>query len=119
MGFMGVDGIGSGSGRPLPASGAVGSSSAGSAASVEDAARPGSSREVAGSQALERLQRGEIDVGAYLDSRVSAATEHLEGALAGPELEFIRDTLRAELASDPVLVELVRRTTSGLPKKDR
>jgi hypothetical protein len=64
---------------------------------------------------LARLERGEISVDAYLDARVGEATKHFEGRLPRAELEFVRRTLRAELESDPVLVELVRRATSQTP----
>jgi len=64
---------------------------------------------------LARLERGEIGLDAYLDARVGEATKHLEGRLARAELDYVRRTLRAELESDPVLVELVRRATGRTP----
>jgi hypothetical protein len=64
---------------------------------------------------LARLERGEIGLDAYLDARVGEATRHLEGRLGQDELDFVRTTLRAELESDPVLVELVRRATGQAP----
>jgi hypothetical protein len=64
---------------------------------------------------LARLERGEIGLDAYLDARVGEATKHLEGRLARAELEYVQKTLRAELESDPVLVELVRRATGRTP----
>ena len=64
---------------------------------------------------LARLERGEIDLDAYLDARVGEAVQHLEGRLGGAQLDFVKKTLRAELESDPVLVELVRRATGQTP----
>ena len=64
---------------------------------------------------LARLERGEIGLDAYLDARIGEATRHLEGRLGRAELDFVRTTLRAELESDPVLVELVRRATGQAP----
>jgi hypothetical protein len=64
---------------------------------------------------LARLERGELTLDAYLDARVGDATKHLEGRLARAELEFVKKTLRTELESDPVLVELVRRATGRTP----
>jgi hypothetical protein len=68
----------------------------------------------AGTEALGRLQRGEIGLDEYLDAQVEAATAHLR-TLPAEQLDFIRQSLRAELGSDPVLVELVRRTTGASP----
>ena len=36
--------------------------------------------------------------------------------LPAAQLDFIRETLREQIASDPVLVELVRRATGATPK---
>lgn len=65
---------------------------------------------------LARLERGEIGLDTYLDGKVSAATQHLAGQLSPDQLAFVRQTLRGELANDPVLVELVRRTTGKTPE---
>ncbi|MDP9001353.1 MAG: hypothetical protein M3O46_14725 [Myxococcota bacterium] len=65
--------------------------------------------------ALEHWVRtGKLDVGGYLDLKVNEATAHL-AALPIPELEAIRSALRDRMASDPTLVELVRRATGRLP----
>jgi len=65
---------------------------------------------------LARLERGEIGLDAYLDGKVLAATQHLAGKLTPEQLGFVRQTLRSELTNDPVLVELVRRTTGKIPE---
>jgi hypothetical protein len=60
---------------------------------------------------LARLERGELGLEAYLDARVEEATRHLAQRLNAEQLGFVKETLRTELESDPVLVELVRRAT--------
>lgn len=111
---MGVDGI---SGR---AAGAVGASEPAAAeeARAEPAQGAGSARDVpgaSGSLALQQLERGEIDVQQYLDARVADAVQHLEGRFPASQIDFVRKALREELSSDPVLVELVRRTAGSPP----
>ena len=65
---------------------------------------------------LARLERGEIGLDAYLDGKVSEAMQHLHGKVSPEQLEFVRQTLRSELSRDPVLLELVRRTTGKTPE---
>jgi len=65
---------------------------------------------------LGRLERGEIGLDQYLDARVDEATRHLTGRVTAEQLAFVKATLRTELTSDPVLVELVRRTTGKIPE---
>jgi hypothetical protein len=112
---MGVSGIGGGGGRPIsgplpneaagvrPAEGAHGTSEA---RGVERAP---------GTTPLDRLGRGEIDLDGYLDTRVEEAVRQFHGRLPEAQLDFVKRTLREELASDPVLVEFVRRTTGSVP----
>jgi hypothetical protein len=106
---MPIDGIGKPPSIPPPG-GAT--STGGASAPRGDDFRVGTAAPTGVAQSdLGRLERGEIGLEAYLDARVGEATKHLEGRLARAELEFVRRTLRAELESDPVLVELVRRAT--------
>ncbi|HEY3494195.1 MAG TPA: hypothetical protein VGK73_05900 [Polyangiaceae bacterium] len=65
---------------------------------------------------LARLERGEIGLDAYLEARVEEATRHLAERLGPEQLEFVKETLRSELAADPVLSELVRRATGKTPE---
>jgi hypothetical protein len=67
-----------------------------------------------GSDALAALERGEISVADYLDARVEGAVLPLLSRLSSEQLDFVRQGLRSALETDPVLVELVRRTTSGV-----
>ncbi len=69
-----------------------------------------------GAQLLERVQRGEVALDAYLDVRVNDAVGHLEGKLPAEQLEFVREELREQLRNDPVLIELVRRATGQAPE---
>jgi hypothetical protein len=65
--------------------------------------------------AMERLRAGEVDVNGYVDIKVHEATAHL-AALPPGELEQIRSALRDRLATDPGLVELVRKATGAVPQ---
>jgi len=67
----------------------------------------------AGSDAFSALERGEINVEQYLDARVESAVAPLVSRLSPDQLEFVRAELRSALETDPVLVELVRKTTGG------
>jgi hypothetical protein len=64
---------------------------------------------------LTRLEKGEISVDQYLDARVDDALAPLVARLAPEQLEFVRSSLRAELSSDPVLIELLQRVTAAVP----
>ena len=116
---MGIDGIGKppgvNNGGVADASRVSGGEAArpSEAFSLEPAA-PGSAQ--GGSRvsaALARVQRGELTVDQYLDGSVTEATRHLAGKLSPDQLEFVKQSLREQLATDPVLVELVQRTTGA------
>jgi len=66
------------------------------------------------SDAFAALERGEINVDQYLDARVQGAVAPLLSRLSPEQLEFVRAELRSALETDPVLVELVRKTTGGI-----
>jgi hypothetical protein len=116
---MPIDGIGKPPGVPPPGS-ASGASGPGAASrpggSSGESFRVGASAPegVAGGD-LDRLERGDLTLDAYLDARVGAATQHLEGRLGRAELDFVKQSLRSAIESDPVLVELVRRATGRSP----
>ena len=113
---MGIDGIGKPPGASI---GSVGGVSGGDAArgaepfTVDRSAPAAPSDRI--SAALSSLQRGELSLDQYLDGRVGEATSHLAGKLSPEQLEFVKQSLREELATDPVLVELVQRTTGSSP----
>jgi hypothetical protein len=106
---MGIDGIG----KPPPigpASAPLGPAATGGHFEV------GATTEAKPTSELARLEKGEIGLDVYLDGKVGEATRHLADKLTPEQLDFVRQTLRTELASDPVLVELVRRTTGKIPE---
>ena len=108
---MGIDGIGKA--PPVaPPSGSTpgGPSGAGADFRVGEAAAPATASD------LGRLERGEIGLDQYLEARVADATRHLEGRVSAEQLDFVKQTLRAELSSDPVLIELVRKATGKTPE---
>jgi len=60
-----------------------------------------------GSEALGRLRRGEITLDAYLDFRADEAVRDLVGVVSAERVRTIRDALREQLATDPVLTAMV------------
>lgn len=111
---MGIDGIG----KPPPPVGPAGAARPGEASPVREAfevERPGGVEKAGATDALSKLERGEISVDQYLDAKVSQAVQHLEGKLGPEQLDFVKSALREQLRTDPVLVELVRRSTGSLP----
>lgn len=114
---MGIDGIGK---PPAPGGpqGPAGAARPGETSPVREAFKVERAEGVGrtqGTDPLARLERGEIGVDQYLDAKVSQAVQHLEGRLGAEQLEFVKAALREQLRTDPVLVELVRRSTGSLP----
>ncbi|HKO48244.1 MAG TPA: hypothetical protein VJV79_11000 [Polyangiaceae bacterium] len=116
---MGIDGIGKPPGAGI--GGIAGASGKDAVQAAEPfkvdsqvAAAPGGKV----SAALSSLQRGELSLDQYLDGRVDDATSHLLGKLSPEQLEFVKQTLRDQMATDPVLVELVQRATGGAPASE-
>jgi hypothetical protein len=110
---MSIDGIGKrggvAPGAPVP--GAVPAQSSFEVGGPEAASAPAAPSDA--SDAFLALERGEISVDQYLDARVESAVAPLLARLSPEQLEFVRSELRSSLTTDPVLVELVRKTTSG------
>ena len=110
---MGIDGIGKGGGI---APGAVDPSSQ-EVGGVEKSEREFSIDDVSGSagaepsESLQQLQRGEISLDEYLNLRVDGAVQHLEAKMSPEQLAFVREELKEQLQSDPVLSQLVRQAT--------
>ncbi len=111
---MGIDGInkpGSGPVRPELGGGKA-------VTDFEDQLTSGEVSEpaqVGASGALQQLDAGTISVDEYLDLQVNEAVAHLQGKLPGDQLDFVKESLRAQLSEDPVLLELVRRATGDNP----
>jgi hypothetical protein len=116
---MSIDRIGKGSGAtPAAGIGQPGSSSEVSKSGAEFKVPKSDASEPVAQTPLDRLRAGEISVSQYLDIKVSEATSHLGRRLGTEQLEFIRNSLRQQLASDPMLVELVKSTTGSLPPQN-
>ncbi len=110
---MGIDGIGKPPGAGIPPVG--GPAGAGKVGETFRADKPAAVEGAGPSESLARLQRGEIGLDEYLDSSVAQATQALEGKLSAEQLEFVKTSLREQLSSDPVLVDLVRKATGITP----
>jgi len=65
---------------------------------------------------FDRLTRGDLDVDGYLDARVDEAVAPLAGKLPAERIAWLRQMLRDQLLSDPVLSERVRQATGGDPR---
>lgn len=110
---MSIDGIGK-RGGVTPGASVPGASPAAGSFEVSAPGAPSAADAASGaSDAFLALERGEISVDQYLDARVESAVAPLLSRLSPEQLEFVRAELRSSLTTDPVLVELVRKTTSG------
>lgn len=112
---MSIDGIGK-RGGVVPGAqvpGAVPATGSFSVDGAPPAGAVGAAEATGQSDAFMALERGEISVDQYLDARVESAVAPLLSRLSPEQLEFVRGELRSALTTDPVLVELVRKTTSG------
>jgi len=120
---MGIDGIGKPPGASIGSVGGVAGTEAPrvgeSFALDRGAASAPSAPAERISAALSGLQRGEISLDQYLVARVAEATSHLSGKLSPEQLDFVKQSLREQLSSDPVLIELVQRTTGASPAAER
>ena len=110
---MSIDGIGK-PGGAVPGAPAAGAGSAQGAFEVGAPSAGAAASEASGSDAFQALERGEISVEQYLDARVESAVAPLVSRLSPEQLEFVRGELRGALETDPVLVELVRKTTGAV-----
>jgi len=111
---MGIDGIGKPPGASIASVGGAPSTEPARAAEpfvLDRSAAVAPSDRI--SAALSSLQRGELSLDQYLDGRISDATNHLTGQISPEQLDFVKQSLREQLTTDPVLVELVQRTTGS------
>lgn len=65
-----------------------------------------------GSEALEKLKRGELTVEQYIEDRVEKALGAIPIPLSAEQQESVRETLRFQVATDPVLAEYARMTAT-------
>lgn len=119
---MGIDRIGKGGATPqaTDASGVDKATKTGAVDkpfSVERTDRAKEAAPVDATQAsspLGQLKAGAIDMDRYLDLKVDEATKSLDGMPASA-LSEIKKSLRESLASDPMLVDMVRSATGKVP----
>lgn len=114
---MSIDGIGR---PPIPPGGAgpvAGSSPTSGATETFQIAPAEGAQPSAAPSPLSRLQSGELSVEQYLDLRVDEAVAPLAARLGPADLEMLKSSLRAQLETDPVLIELVRRATGSSPNE--
>jgi hypothetical protein len=107
-----------GKGGPVPpttsSKGAERPQETGKTFEVERPAQVTKAQQVGSTTALEQLKAGKIDFDAYLETKVTEATRHLEG-LSPVQLDTIRSMLRDRMATDPELVDLVKQATGHVP----
>jgi hypothetical protein len=65
----------------------------------------------AGSEALRRLKSGESTLDDYLDHRADLGVAHLRGMLNAEQLRAVRETIREQLVTDPVIADLIASLT--------
>lgn len=104
---MSIDGIGGAGGPPKPGP-AAGPSKTDGSFSIEPNATEASVN-VSESGDLDRLARGEINRDEYLEARIDAAVAHVEAGLSPEHLQLLREQMREQLESDPMLARLLRR----------
>jgi len=112
---MSIDGIGR---PPIPPGGAGSVGGPSAAPGAGEGFQVGASEASAGSEkasSLSRLQSGELSLDQYLDLRVDEAVAPLANRLGAADLEMVRSSLRTQIETDPVLVELVRRAAGSSP----
>jgi hypothetical protein len=61
-----------------------------------------------GSEELEKVKRGEWTVEQYIEDRVERALVAMPLRLTETQRESVRETLRFQVATDPVLAEYLR-----------
>src|SRR5262245_32858636 len=112
---MSIDGIGR---PPIPPGGPGSVAGPGASPEANEAFQVKPSAEAqpgAPANLLSRLQSGELSLDQYLDLRVQEAVAPLVSRLRPEQIEIVKGTLRAELETDPVLIELVQRATGMSP----
>jgi hypothetical protein len=115
---LGIDRIGKG-GASSPPEALLPKEGATPGASFEVRAKEAApAAEVKASPALEGVRSGALDAKGYLDAKVHEATAHLTD-LTPAQRAAVESVLRAQLASDPHLVELAQQATGqAMPKED-
>jgi hypothetical protein len=68
------------------------------------------------SDMLCRLQRHEVSLGQYLDYCAEQAVAHLEGLVDSERLQFIKEMIRDQMTTDPVIIRYVEQATGQSPE---
>jgi hypothetical protein len=71
------------------------------------------------SEMLCRLQRHEITLGQYLDHCAEEAVAHLKGLVDAERLQSIKEVIRDQMMTDPVIIRYVEQTTGLSPEVDK
>ena len=109
---MAIDRIGKPGGAGSVEGGGLGPTAPVGSGAPFEVARTGAAREATD---LDRVRAGEVPVSAWIDGRVEAATAHLVDKLPADQLAFVRDSLRRQLTTDPLLADLVKAATGAAP----
>jgi hypothetical protein len=86
----------------------------GGAAQTHEAARAAQVGGVSSAQSADAVREGRLSLDAYLNQKVEDAARPF-GNLPAGQLKMLKDALRAELASDPALVDWVKQATGAAP----
>ena len=68
------------------------------------------------SDALQKLRRGEISLDAYLDECVEGAVSHLKDQLDEDALESVRESIRAVVRMDPLVLDVLEHIAKRGPE---
>ncbi len=105
--------------RPSPEFAPSGASFArllGMASKQAASAKPSGAR---GARSSRSFAAGEMTFEEYLDYRAARAVDYLRSTVSEEQLELVpRETVRAQLESDPNLAALIRRVTGSLNPRD-
>ena len=71
------------------------------------------------SEMLCRFERHEITLGQYLDHCAEEAVAHLKGVVEPERLQFIKEMIRDQMTTDPVMVRYVEQTTGQSPEVEK
>ncbi len=69
-----------------------------------------------GSAELQKLKNGELTLDEYVELRLERALARLSGFVSDEQREVLRQTIREQFSTDPVLQEYVRRATGRVPE---
>ena len=67
------------------------------------------------SEPLRRLKSREITVDEYLDYQADAAIEHLRKVLRAEDLRSVREVVRAQISTDPVIADMIAKLVGNEP----